>query len=54
MFDNARQDVCAFAVVFSIADTSRLITMALWEGEFDPMGGAILHEARAGTEISSG
>ena len=36
------------------ADTSRVITMAPWEGEFDPMEGVILHEARAGMEISSG
>jgi NTE family protein len=36
------------------ADTSRLIAMAPWEGEFDPIEGIILHEARAGTEISSG
>jgi NTE family protein len=36
------------------ADTSRVITMAPWEGEFDPMEGIILHEARAGTQISSG
>jgi NTE family protein len=36
------------------ADTSRVIAMAPWEGEFDPMEGVILHEARAGTEISSG
>ncbi len=28
------------------ADTSRVITMAPWEGEFDPMEGIILHEAR--------
>ena len=35
-------------------DASRLITMAPWEGEFDPMEGVILHEARAGTPISSG
>jgi NTE family protein len=36
------------------ADTSRVIAMAPWEGEFDPMEGVILHEARAGTQISSG
>jgi len=36
------------------AGTSRLITMASWEGEFDPMEGDILHEAKAGTQISSG
>jgi NTE family protein len=36
------------------ADTSRVIAMAPWEGEFDPMEGVILHEARAGTEIRSG
>jgi NTE family protein len=36
------------------ADTSRLITMAPWEGEFDPMEGVILHEARAGIEFNSG
>jgi NTE family protein len=35
------------------ADTSRVIAMAPWEGEFDPMEGIILHEAMAGTEISS-
>ena len=34
-------------------DTSRVITMAPWEGEFDPMEGVILHEARAGMVISS-
>lgn len=36
------------------ADTSHVIAMAPWEGEFDPMEGVILHEARAGTQISSG
>jgi NTE family protein len=36
------------------ADTNRLITMAPWEGGFDPIEGVILHEARAGTEIRSG
>jgi NTE family protein len=36
------------------ADTSRIIALAPWEGEFDPMEGVILHEARAGRQISSG
>jgi NTE family protein len=36
------------------ADTSCVITMAPWEGEFDAMEGVILHEARAGIEINSG
>jgi NTE family protein len=34
-------------------DTSRVISMAALEGEFDPMEGVILHEARAGTQIST-
>ena len=36
------------------ADTRRLIGMAPWEGEFDPIEGFILHEARAGTKVTSG
>ena len=36
------------------ADTKRLVAMAPWEGEFDPIEGFILHEARAGTAVSSG
>jgi NTE family protein len=36
------------------ADTCRVIGMAPWEGEFDAIEGFILHEARAGTEVTSG
>ena len=35
------------------ADTRRLIAMAPWEGEFDPIEGFVLHEAKAGTEVVS-
>ena len=35
------------------ADTQRVLAMAPWEGEFDPIEGFILHEARAGTEVNS-
>jgi NTE family protein len=35
-------------------DTSRLLAKAPWEGEFDPIEGFILHEARAGMEVTSG
>ena len=35
-------------------DTLRVIEEAPWQGEFDPIEGFILHEARAGTEITSG
>ena len=34
-------------------DTRRLIAKAPWEGEFDPIEGFILHEARAGTGVTS-
>ena len=34
--------------------TSRLLAKAPWEGEFDPIEGFILHEARAGMEVTSG
>jgi NTE family protein len=36
------------------SDTRRVVGMAPWQGEFDPIEGFILHEARAGTEVSSG
>jgi NTE family protein len=35
------------------ADASRLISMAPWEGDFDPLEGIILHEARNGSEATS-
>jgi NTE family protein len=35
------------------ADTRRLIAKAPWQGEFDPIEGFILHEAKAGTEVVS-
>jgi NTE family protein len=35
-------------------DTMRLINEAPWLGEFDPIEGFILHESRAGTQITSG
>ena len=35
-------------------DTSRLLVKAPWEGDFDPIEGFILHEARAGTDVTSG
>ena len=36
------------------ADTRRVIAKAPWSGDFDPIEGFILHEARAGTEVTSG
>jgi hypothetical protein len=30
-----------------------VIAKAPWQGEFDPIEGVILHEARAGTHVSS-
>ena len=36
-----------------LADTRRVIAKAPWQGEFDPIEGVILHEAKAGTEIVS-
>jgi NTE family protein len=35
------------------ADTQRVLAMAPWEGEFNPIEGFILHEARAGAEVKS-
>jgi NTE family protein len=35
------------------ADTLHVIQQAPWQGEFDPIEGFILHEARAGTEVKS-
>ena len=35
-------------------DTRRVVAQAPWEGEFDPIEGFILHEARAGTTVMSG
>jgi NTE family protein len=35
-------------------NTSRLLVKAPWEGDFDPIEGFILHEARAGTDVTSG
>jgi NTE family protein len=37
-----------------VADTRRVIAKAPWRGEFDPIEGVILHEARAGTDVISG
>ena len=34
-------------------DTRRLIAKAPWEGDFDPIEGFILHEARAGAAVTS-
>ena len=34
-------------------DTRRLIAKAPWDGDFDPIEGFILHEARAGSEVTS-
>ena len=36
-----------------VADTRGVIAKAPWQGEFDPIEGVILHEARAGTHVSS-
>jgi NTE family protein len=36
-----------------LADTSAVIEKAPWHGEFDPIEGVILHEARAGTDVIS-
>ena len=36
------------------ADTRGVIAKAPWQGEFDPIEGFILHEARAGTDVTSG
>jgi NTE family protein len=35
-------------------DTRRVVAQAPWEGEFDPIEGFILHEARAGATVMSG
>jgi NTE family protein len=37
-----------------VADTRAVIGKAPWLGEFDPIEGVILHEARAGTQVTSG
>jgi NTE family protein len=36
------------------ADTSRVLEMAPWSGEFDPVEGFILHEARPGVMMTAG
>jgi NTE family protein len=36
------------------ADTSRVLEMAPWSGEFDPVEGFILHEARPGVMLTAG
>jgi NTE family protein len=36
------------------ADTRAVIAKTPWRGEFDPIEGVILHEARAGTDVTSG
>jgi NTE family protein len=36
------------------ANTSRVLEMAPWSGEFDPMEGFILHEARPGVVMTAG
>lgn len=36
------------------ADTSRVLELAPWEGEFDPIEGFILHEARPQTVMTAG
>jgi NTE family protein len=36
------------------ADTMRVVEMAPWSGEFDPMEGFILHEARPGMVVTAG
>jgi len=36
-----------------VTDTRGVIAKAPWHGEFDPIEGVILHEARAGTHVSS-
>jgi NTE family protein len=35
------------------ADTRHVLAVAPWGGEFDPIEGFILHEACAGTEVTS-
>jgi NTE family protein len=35
------------------ADTSRVLDLAPWSGEFDPIEGFILHEARPGTVVTA-
>jgi NTE family protein len=35
------------------ADTSRVLDLAPWSGEFDPIEGFILHEARSGTVMTA-
>jgi NTE family protein len=37
-----------------VEDTRAVVARAPWLGEFDPIEGVILHEARAGTAVSSG
>ncbi len=36
------------------ADTQRVVGMTPWQGDFDPIEGVVLHEAQAGTAITSG
>jgi NTE family protein len=36
------------------ADMNQVLAKTPWEGEFDPIEGFILHEARSGTEVTSG
>ena len=35
------------------ADTSRVLELAPWSGEFDPIEGFILHEARPGAVMTA-
>jgi NTE family protein len=37
-----------------LADARAVIAKAPWQGEFVPIEGVILHEARAGTQVTSG
>jgi len=37
-----------------LADTRAVIAKTPWQGEFDPIEGVILHEARPGTHVTSG
>jgi NTE family protein len=37
-----------------VADTRAVVAKAPWLGEFDPIEGVVLHEARAGTDVKSG
>ncbi len=37
-----------------LADTRSVLSKAPWRGEFDPIEGVVLHEARSGAEVSSG